>query len=160
MATNSDAAVYDSLLQAQTAFCMQVHAWVSAMSLKSKTVQPWKTLRHHPVVTGRVRRSKRTQTTNLPAPSKKLSLTPAAGKSALSKLSNKAAVGRSNQKQRSLIVAPHASASSLLRLPHIASLQDGLCPETAAQQAASDFSIGHIHSVLAVGTSGPVFHAR
>ncbi|KAL0024426.1 hypothetical protein WJX77_002052 [Trebouxia sp. C0004] len=36
----------------------------------------------------------------------------------------------------------------------------GSCMEPAAQQAASEFSIGNIHSVLAVGTSGPVFHAR
>lgn len=32
--------------------------------------------------------------------------------------------------------------------------------EVGTQQAASEFKIGHILSVLAVGTSGPVFHAR
>ncbi len=147
------------LLQAQSAFFVQVHAWVTAMSLKSKTLKPWETLKHHPGVTVPLQRSKRPQTRSLQAPSKKLSLTPAAAKPAHPNPSNKAAAGMSNQKQQSLSVALHANASSLL--PNTASpLQDGLCPEPAAQQAASEFSIGNIHSVLAVGTSGPVFHAR
>ncbi len=129
------------------------------MSLKSKILQPWETLKHHPVVAVPVKTSKRPQTRSLGAPSKKLSLTPAAGKPAHSKPSNKTAAGRSTQKQQSLSVALHANASSLV--PDMASpLQDGLCPEVAAQQAASEFSVGNIQPVLAVGTSGPVFHAR
>ena len=147
------------LLQAQSAFFVQVHAWVTAMSLKSKTLKPWETLKHHPGVTVPLQRSKRPQTRSLQAPSKKLRSTPAASKPAHPKPSNKAAAGRSIQKQQSLSVALHANASSLL--PSTASpLQNGLCPESAAQQAASEFSIENIHSVLAVGTSGPVFNAR
>ena len=138
---------------------MQVHAWVTAMSLKSKTLQPWETRKYRPVVTVPVETSKRPQTRSLQAPSKRRSTIPAASKPAPSKPSNQATVGRSNQKQQSLSVALHTNASSLL--PNKASpRQNGLCPEPAAQQAASEFSIENIYSVLAVGTSGPVFHAR
>jgi len=103
-----------SLLQFQSAFFVQVHAWVTAMSLKSKTLQPWETLKYHPVVTVPIERSKRPQTRSLQAPSKKLSLTPSASKPAHPTPSNKAAAGRSNQKQQSLSVALHTNASSLL----------------------------------------------
>ena len=71
---------------------------------------------------------------------------------------NKAAAEGSHQKQQSQSVAVHADAPCLLSNA-ACSLQDGLCPESAAQQAA-EFSFGNIHSVLAVGTSGPVFYAR
>ena len=136
---------------------MQVHAWITAMSLKSKTIQPWDTLKHHPFAVVPVETSKRPQTRSLQVPSKKLRLTPAASKPAHPKPSNQAAAGNSSQEQQSLSVAPCANAS----LPNTASpLWDRLCPEHAAQQAASDFSIASIHSVLAVGTSGPVFNAR
>ncbi|DBB06984.1 TPA: hypothetical protein ACH3X1_011576 [Trebouxia sp. C0004] len=138
---------------------LQVHAWVTAMSLKSRTVQPWETHKCHPVVTVPVETSKRPQTRSLQMPSKRRSTTPAASKPALPTPFNKATAGRSNQKQQSLSVALHANASSLL--PNQASpFQKALCPEPAAQQAASEFSIGNIHSVFAVGTSGPAFHAR
>ena len=129
------------------------------MSLKSKRLQPWDTLKHHPVVTVPLRRSKRPQTRSLQASSKRPSSTSPAGKPAHPNPSDKAAAGRFNQKQQSLSVALHANASSLL--PSMASpLQDGLCPVPAARLAASEFSIGDIHSVLAMGTSGPVYHAR
>jgi len=127
--------VSDSLLQFQSAFFVQVHAWVTAMSLKSTTLQPWETLKYHPVVTVPIERSKRPQPRSLQAPSKRLSLTPSASKPAHPTPSNKAATGRSNQKQQSLSVALHANASSLL--PNTACpLQDGLCPESAAWQSS------------------------
>ncbi len=144
-----------SLLQFQSAFFVQVHAWVTAMSLKSKTLQPWETLKYHPVVTVPIERSKRPQTRSLQAPSKKLSLTPSASKPAHPTPSNKAAAGRSNQKQQSLSVALHTNASSLL-------------PNTASplrMDCAQNLLLGRVlnwkHTFCACrGTSGPVFHAR
>lgn len=146
-------------ITAPRAFFVQVHACVTEMSLEGKTLQPWETCKHHPVATVPVETSKRPQTRSLQAPSKRRSRTPAASKPAQAKPSNKTAAGRSNQKQRSLSVALHANASSIL--PNEASpIQSESCPEPAAQQAASEFTIGNIHAVLAVGTSGPDFHAR
>lgn len=86
---------------------VQVHAWVTAMSLKSKTLQPWETRKYRPVLTVPVETSKRPQTRSLQAPSKRRSTTPAASKPAPSQPSNQATVGRSNQKQQSLSVALH-----------------------------------------------------
>ncbi|KAL3141622.1 hypothetical protein ABBQ32_004859 [Trebouxia sp. C0010 RCD-2024] len=138
---------------------LQVHAWVTSMSLKGEALQPWQTLTHHPLATVPIRRSKRSQANISNLQNRKLSSRPGASKPAVSQSFNKAAAGRSNQKQPSLKVALHANASSLL--PHTTSaLQNGLYPEAVFQQAASEFKIGHILSVLAVGTSGPVFHAR
>lgn len=153
MASNSHAAKPSCL------FFLQVHAWVTSMSLKSKRLQPWQTLKHHPLAAVPVRRSKRTQGNISNLQNNKLRSRPGASKPALTQSFNKAAAGRSNQKQQSLKVALHANASSLL--PHtISALQNGLCREVVAQQAASEFKIEHILSVLALGTSGPVFHAR
>ncbi|KAL3141581.1 hypothetical protein ABBQ32_004824 [Trebouxia sp. C0010 RCD-2024] len=138
---------------------LQVHAWVTSMSLKGERLQPWQTLTHHPLATVPIRRSKRSQANISNLQNRKLSSRPGASKPAVSQSFNKAAAGRSNQKQQSLKVALHANASSLL--PYTTSaLQNGLYPEAVTQQAASEFKIGHILSVLAVGTSGPVFHAR
>ncbi len=39
-------------------------------------------------------------------------------------------------------------------------LQDEMCPDLAAQEAAAEFWIGNAHSVLAVETSGLLFNAR
>ena len=153
MACNSHAA------KSNCQFCVQVHAWVTSMSLKGKRLQSWQTLTHHPLATLPIRRSKRTQANTSNLQNRKLSSRPGASKHAVSQSFNKAAAGRSNQKQQSLKVALHANASSLL--PHTTSvLHNGLYPEAVTQQAASEFKIGHILSVLAVGTSGPVFHAR
>lgn len=153
MASNSHAA------KSNCQFCVQVHAWVTSMSLKEKRLQPWQTLTQHPLATVPFRRSKRTQANISNLQNRKLSSRPGASKPAVLQSFNKAAAGRSNQKQQSLTVALHANASSLL--PHTTSaLQNGLYPEVVTQQAASEFKIGHILSVLAVGTSGPVFHAR
>ncbi|KAL3138695.1 hypothetical protein ABBQ32_006449 [Trebouxia sp. C0010 RCD-2024] len=133
-------------------FCVQVHAWVTSMSLKGKRLQPWQTLTHHPLATVPMRRSKRTQANISNLQNRKLSSRPGASKPAVLQSFNKAAAGRSNQKQQSLKVALHANASSLL--PHTTSaLQNGLYPEVVPQQTASEFKIGHILSVLAVGTS-------
>ena len=152
MASNSHAAKTNCLLS------VQVHAWVTSMSLKGKRLQPWQTLTHHPSATIPIRQFKRTKANISNLKNKKLSPTPGAGTPALSQSFNNAAVGRSKQKQQSLQVALHANAALLL--PHTSALQKGLCPEVVAQQAASEFKIGHILSVLALGTSGPVFHAR
>ena len=111
---HSAAVVSDSLLQFQISFFMQVHAWVTAMSLKGKTLQPWETFKHHPFVEVPVEKSKRPQTRSLQAQSKKLRLTPAASKPAHPKPSNEAAAGRSRRTQQSLSVPLHANAPSLL----------------------------------------------
>ena len=152
MASNSHAAKTNCLL------FVQVHAWVTSMSLKGKRIQPWQTLTHHPSATIPIRQFKRTKANKSNLKNKKLSLMPGAGTPALSQSFNNATIGRSKQKQQSSKVALHAYASLLL--PHTSALQNGLCPEVVAQQAASEFKIGHILSVLALGTSGPVFHAR
>ena len=80
-------------------------------------------------------------------------------KSVHSKPAGRTAAGSSTPKKHSTSVA--LSANSSLFVPGVASPLVGcMCPEAAAQQAASLFSIEMVQAVLAVGTSGPVFNAR
>ncbi len=140
---------------------MQVHAWVTAMSITSEKLQPWETLKHHPYVQVMAKTAKRASKTSQGNPSKRLGLTPAVGKSTQSEASDKfiAAAGTSTQETQSLSPTLHAHASTS-GFEMASLVQDGLSLESVARQAASEFLIGSIQSVHAVGTSGPVFNAR
>ena len=87
MASNSHAVKSNCL------FFVQVHAWVTDMSLKGKRLQPWQTLTHHPLATVPIRRSKRTQTDISNLQNRKRSSGPGASKPAVSQPGNKAAAG-------------------------------------------------------------------
>lgn len=127
------------------------------MSMTSEKLQPWETLRHHPCV--EVKTAKRPLTRSQADLSKRLSLTPVVGKTAQSEASNKSVAGTCTQGRQSLNPTLHAHASSL-GLDMASLVQDGLSLEGFAQQAASEFFIGSIQAVHAVGTSGPVFNAK
>ncbi len=138
---------------------MQVHAWVTAMSMTWEKLQPWETLKRHPCVQVMAKTAKRPSTTSQGDSIKRLSLTPVVGKPTQSEASNKSIAGTCTQGRQSLSPTLHAHASSSGH--DMASLvQYGLSLESFAQQAASEFLIGSIQSVRAVGTSRPVFNAR
>ena len=146
------------MLQAQMCSHMQVHAWVTAMSLASERLPCWQTLKLHPHAAVPIRASKRPQTQSLGAPHQKLSSTPAAGKPGNS--SKKTSAGRLSQQQQLMSVALHVNAASLVSnmAPTLQDRRQELLHE--AQQAAAQFTIADIQHVLAMGTSGPVFQAR
>ena len=127
------------------------------MTLTSEALPTWTPLEEHPGASTSVTLPK-PPFPRSPAMSK-LGVTPAISKSDHSKAVGRAAAGSSTHKKHSLSEA--LSADSSLFLPKTASpLGDCLCPEAAAQQAASLFSVESVQAVLAVGTSGPVFNAR
>lgn len=145
--------------QVHKCYRMQVHAWVTAMSITSEKLQPWQTLKHHPCVQVMAKTAKRPATTCQGDPSKRLNLTPLVGKPLQSEASNKSIAGTSTQERQSLTPTLHAhTPSSGLEMASLA--QDGLSLESVAQQAASESSIGSIQCVHAVGSNGPVFNAR
>lgn len=127
------------------------------MALTSEALPTWTPLEEHPGAATSVTLPK-PPSTRSPAMSK-LGVTPAISKPDHSKPGGGSAAGSSTQQKHSTSVA--LSANSSLFVPGMASpLRDCMCPEAAAQQAASLFSVESVQAVLAVGTSGPVFNAR
>ena len=146
-----------TFLQLLACHLVQVHAWVTEQSLKPKRLEPWRTLAQHPVAATSVtvpkqQRRNRRATSNL-------GMMPAISKSAQSKPVRQTAAGSSTPKKHSATVA--VTANSSLVVPGVSSPDKAcMCPEAAAQQAASLFSVESVQAVLAVGTSGPVLNAR
>ena len=67
---------------------LQLHAWVTAMSLQGKALPPWKTLEEHPADRVPVQTGKRPGTGSSKASKKKPALPPALGKPASPTASN------------------------------------------------------------------------
>lgn len=125
------------------------------MSLKTKALQPWTTLKQHPGAAKSVAMPKQPHRRSHAASN--LGVKPAISKSIYSKPAGRTAAGSSTPKKHSTL-----SANSSLFVPGVASplVWGCMCPEAAAQQAASLFSVESVQAVLAMGTSGPVFDAR
>ena len=127
------------------------------MSLQTKALQPWTTLKQHPSAVTSVTMPK--QPHRRSRAMSVLGATPAISKAGHSKPAGRAADGSSTPAKHSTSVA--LSANSSLFVPEVANPLVGcMCPEAAAQQAASFFFVESVQAVLAVGTSGPVFNAR
>ena len=128
-------------------YIVQVHTWVTAMALKGKRFAPWSTNETHPALPSATRSSKRLKG-SFQGASRAPSGTPSTSK----KTPKDAGA---SQKHKTRTLAMHADAT--LRGEMVCSEQthaDGMV------QAVAQFVVDHVHGVVAVGSTGPVYCAR
>lgn len=126
---------------------MQVHTWVAAMALKGKRFDPWSTNETHPALPSATCSSKR-----LKGLLQGSSHAPAGTPSTPKKTPKGAGASQSHTTKT---LAMHADAT--LTGGMVCSEQthaDGMV------QAAAQFVVDHVHGVVAVGSTGPVYCAR
>lgn len=135
---------------------VQVHAWVTAMAMKTEALKPWKPLKDHPLASTPKRSSARLRAKR--HDSSGLATTAVDEPSHISAHHNASVSTTTDQsvgKQQSKLVSAHTGASGLPE-----SLSSTAQLAHVAQQAASQFRLVDIQAVHAHGSSGPVFHAR
>ena len=134
----------------ETSLFMQIHTWVTAMSLRHKPLASWTTNKLHPASELATRSSKRLKGAAESAsdlshhqPGKSEAKTPAKTSSGVS----------GSSKRHTATLALHANATSAAT---------GLTFGTADRllTAAAKFDVDDVCGVVATGSTGPVYHAR
>ena len=134
----------------ETSLFMQIHTWVTAMSLRHKPLASWTTNKLHPASELATRSSKRLKGAAQSAsdlshhqPGKSEAKTPA-----------KTSPGVSGSSQRhTATLALHANATSAA-----IGLTFGIADRLLI--AAPKFDVDDVCGVVATGSTGPVYHAR
>ncbi len=134
----------------ETSLFMQIHAWVTAMSLKHKALASWTTNKVHPASALPTRSSKRLKG----AAQSASDLSHHQSGKPEAKTPAKTSPGVSGSSQRhTATLALHANATSAATGLTFG-IADGLLT------AAAKFDVDDVCGVVAAGSTGPVYHAR
>ena len=140
------------MLDQETLWCVQLHAWVTAMSLKNRLFDSWPTEDTHPVSAPSPVVSSGSKRSKQPISSPKY-VQHKARKTGADLPQTQPQDSSAPSHRRNAVLALHADASSTASASR--------CPvDDKLLMAAAHFNICDVFGVVASGSTGPVYYAR